>query len=400
MSLSRRMFHCRTVFRGTLLLFVTHMEHHSNHTSWLETIGDVVVIPPDDFGRVSPQMLEERVERYRHRPLLIGSFTASSNVTGLRTPFQDLARVMHRYGGVCFVDFAASAPYDPICMHPDDPEANLDAIFFSPHKFLGGPGASGILVFHKSLYHNQVPDQPGGGTVAWTNPWGGRKYIREIEVREDGGTPGFLQLIRAAMAIRVKEEMGTAAIYEREQQVVRDMKYRLGGVPNLHLLGWSRAPMSATGTGHDETITGRGETNRNADRIGVFSFYVPGLHYNLVVQLLNDRYGIQTRGGCLCAGTYGHYLLGITQEESASITLQIDSGNLDVKPGWVRVSLHPTMTDAEIAYISRAITEIALDGKSFAKDYIHYEQSGTFVHKTGERTEVDAGRWFSFNHTV
>lgn len=377
------------------VIFVTHMEHHSNQTSWLETLGDVVVVPPDDFGRVSPQMLEEQVERYRDRPLLIGSFTACSNVTGLRTPYHDLARVMHRHGGVCFVDFAASAPYDPICMHPGECEADLDAIFFSPHKFLGGPGASGILVFHKSLYHNQIPDQPGGGTVAWTNPWGGRKYVEEIEVRENGGTPGFLQLIRAAMAIRVKEEMGTTAIYEREQQVVRDMQHRLSGVPNIRVLGWPAAPMGGTGTGRDGTRLGLGETDQSLNRIGVFSFYVPNLHYNLVVQLLNDRYGIQTRGGCLCAGTYGHYLLGITQEESQSITLQIDSGNLEVKPGWVRVSLHPTMTDAEIEYISRAITEIAEDGKSFAKDYIQRKQSGTFVHKIGERPKIDIGRWFN-----
>jgi selenocysteine lyase/cysteine desulfurase len=369
------------------VVFVTHMEHHSNHTSWLETIADVVILPPDDFGLVSPQMLEEKVERYRDRPLLIGSFTACSNVTGLRTPYHDLARVMHRHGGVCFVDFAASAPYDPICMHPSDSEGDLDAIFFSPHRFLGGPGSSGILVFHKSLYHNQVPDQPGGGTVAWTNPWGGRKYSEEIEIREDGGTPGFLQLIRAALAIRVKIEMGTARIHDREQQIVTEMKHRLSGVPNVHLLGWPTASKSL--------CNGRGGDAMN--QIGVVSFYVPDLHYNLVVQLLNDRYGIQTRGGCLCAGTYGHYLLGITQEQSQSITIQIDSGNLDVKPGWVRVSLHPTMTDAEIEYVSCAITEIAQAGKSFAEDYIHQDQSGIFVHKAGELPRMDVRRWFFLN---
>ena len=190
------------------VVFVTHMEHHSNHTSWYETIADVCIIPPAGDGRVDVEQLEESLRKYKHRPLKIGSFTACSNVTGVQTPYHRLAKIMHEHGGICFVDFAASAPYVNINMHPADPLERLDAIFFSPHKFLGGPGSSGVMIFDSELYHLKSPDQPGGGTVLWTNPWGKYRYKPDIEEREDGGTPGFLQAIRSALAVELKERMG------------------------------------------------------------------------------------------------------------------------------------------------------------------------------------------------
>ena len=182
------------------VVFITHMEHHSNHTSWLETIADTVVLPPDENLLVRVSALEEALFQYRDRPLKIGSFTAASNVTGIRTPWRELARAMHAAGGWCFVDFAANAPYDEIRMHAEDPAESADAAFFSPHKFLGGPGSSGMLAFNRGLYRNRVPDQPGGGTVRWTNRWNEYEYLDDIELREDGGTPAFLQTIRAALA--------------------------------------------------------------------------------------------------------------------------------------------------------------------------------------------------------
>ena len=219
-----------------------------------------------------------------------------------------------QHGGVCFVDFACSAPYVEINMHPEDEEAYLDAIFFSPHKFLGGPGTSGVLVFNKKLYKNMIPDCPGGGTVSWTNPWGEHKYIDNIEEREDGGTPGFLQTISTALAIKLKEQMGVDNILEREHELVHFIFRELNTVENIHILA-----------------------AQHQDRLGVISFYIDQLHYNLGVKLLNDRFGIQTRGGCSCAGTYGHYLLQIDQKKSSEILKKMSCGLTELKPGWVRI---------------------------------------------------------------
>ena len=194
------------------VVFITHMEHHSNQTSWLETIAKVEVIPPGEEGLFSLENLEHLLIQYKNRPLKIASVVGASNVTGIQTPHHEISKLMHQYGGVCFVDFACSAPYVSIDMHPENPEEYLDAIFFSPHKFLGGPGTSGVLIFNKKLYKNMIPDCPGGGTVSWTNPWGEHKYIENIEDREDGGTPGFLQTMKTALAIKLKEQMGVDQI--------------------------------------------------------------------------------------------------------------------------------------------------------------------------------------------
>ncbi|MBK6906680.1 MAG: aminotransferase class V-fold PLP-dependent enzyme [Rhodocyclaceae bacterium] len=202
------------------LVLITHMEHHSNHTSWLECEVELEVIPATADGLVNLAAIPALLARHAHRPLKIASVTACSNVTGISTPYHQIAALMHAHGGLCFVDFACSAPYVAIDMHPADPMQSLDAIFFSPHKFLGGPGSCGILVFNGGIYSATVPDQPGGGTVTWTNPWQEHRYYEDIEVREDGGTPGFLQLIRAAMAVQVKESMGIDRIAEREHAIV------------------------------------------------------------------------------------------------------------------------------------------------------------------------------------
>jgi len=297
------------------VVFVTHMEHHSNQTSWLETIADVVVIPPNDDVLVCLETFEEILKKHADRPLKIAAVTACSNVTGIQTPYHEIAKLMHAQGGLCFVDFACSAPYISIDMHPEEEGAHLDAIFFSPHKFLGGPGSSGVLIFNNNLYKNTIPDNPGGGTVSWTNPWGNHKYIDDIETREDGGTPGFLQTIRTALSIRLKEKMGVENILKREHEILDLVFEKLNKVPNLNIL----AP-------------------NIQDRLAVISFYIDDLHFNLGVKILNDYFGIQTRGGCSCAGTYGHYLLHVDQETSNSITCEIDSGDLSHKPGWIRMT--------------------------------------------------------------
>ncbi|ARA93643.1 selenocysteine lyase [Rhodothermaceae bacterium RA] len=365
-------FHDRIALRDEErpVVFITHMEHHSNQTSWLETIADVVQLPANDEGLVDLDHMHEMLARYADRPLKIGSFTSASNVTGIHTPYHRMARIMHEHDGYCFVDFAASAPYIDIDMHPPDPMEKLDAIFFSPHKFLGGPGACGVLVFDRALYHNRVPDNPGGGTVMWTNPWGEHSYIPDIELREDGGTPGFLQAIRAALAIQVKEQMGAEAMRAREEELLAEAFPRLRAIPGVHLLA-----------------------DAIEDRLGILSFYVENLHYNLVVRLLNDRYGIQVRGGCSCAGTYGHFLLHVDRAMSHAITERIDRGDLSLKPGWVRLSLHPTMTDAELDFVLTAIAEVVEHGEVWGRDYRYDPHTNEFIHRTAP-AEPDVRRWF------
>jgi selenocysteine lyase/cysteine desulfurase len=353
------------------VVFLTHMEHHSNHTSWLETICDVVVIEPDENGLINIDHFTELLEQYKNRKLKIGSFTAASNVTGIETPYHTLAKMMHNYGGLCFVDFAAAAPYVNINMHPNDPDEKLDAIFFSPHKFLGGPGTAGVLIFDSNLYKIRVPDHPGGGTVDWTNPWGGHMYIKDIELREDGGTPGFIQAIRAALSIKLKEEMGVLNILSREHELLKTAFARLTKISTLHILA-----------------------QESKNRLGIISFYVEDIHYNLMVKILNDRYGIQMRGGCSCAGTYGHYLLHVDPTRSKRITDKINEGDLSEKPGWVRFSLHPTMTDNELIIIIDAIEEIITNIDLWSKEYSYSSKTNEFKHSSEKQYSIDVADWF------
>ena len=356
------------------VVFITHMEHHSNHTSWYETAADVVIIEPGKDLLIDLDRMEDALKKYSHRQLKIGSFTACSNVTGIHTPYHAMAKLMHQYGGIAFVDFAASAPYDPVDMHPADPMEKLDALFFSPHKFLGGPGSSGVLIFDSNLYNNTVPDQPGGGTVDWTNPWGEYKFIDNIEIREDGGTPGFLQAMRTALSIELKNQMGMDNIHKREEELVKIAFSALNKVPGLHLLA--------------EQIH---------DRLGIISFYIPGIHYNLIVQLLSDRFGVQVRGGCACAGTYGHFLLNVSYDQSRQITEKINHGDLSEKPGWIRLSLHPTMTDEQLYFVADALQQIAKHHDTWSSDYAYNKHSNEFYHKTGNGTRKKINGWFTLD---
>lgn len=348
--------------RDRPVVFVTHMEHHSNHTTWYETVADVVVIKPTREGLVNMADLEHLLSKYKARKLKIAAVTACSNVTGVETPYQEIARMMHANGGLCFVDFAASAPYVPIDMHPPDPGASLDAIVFSPHKFLGGPGAAGVLLFNAQLYDLKSPDQPGGGTVLWTNPWGKYRYKHAIEEREDGGTPGFLQAIRTGLAVKLKEEMTVELMRKREEEIVDRLLRGLDSVAGLVLL----APSLRR-------------------RLGMVSFYFENIHYNLVVRLLNDRFGIQSRGGCSCAGTYGHYLLHVDKYTSKRITDRIDHGDHSTKPGWVRLSVHPTTTDQEVDFMVEALREIGRNADAWGKEYRYDAAANEFFHRSDDR---------------
>ena len=353
------------------VVFISHMEHHSNQTSWLETIADVVVIDCDEEGLFCLEKFKEALEKHKDRSFKIASITSCSNVTGIQTPYHEVAKIMHQNNGVCFVDFACSGPYVEINMHPDD-ESYLDAIFFSPHKFLGGPGTTGVMLFNKNLYKNNIPDCPGGGTVSWTNPWGGHKYIDNIEDREDGGTPGFLQVIKTALAIQLKEEMGVQNMLKREHEIVDYIFNRLGTIKNIHLLA-----------------------NQHQDRLGVISFYITDLHFNLGVKILNDKYGIQTRGGCSCAGTYGHFLLHVDQETSNNLVSQISLGELLKKPGWIRMSIHPTTTNQEIEYVCDSIIALAENHKEWSNLYRYDANSNNFYHNDDQLLEKEmVENWF------
>jgi selenocysteine lyase/cysteine desulfurase len=355
------------------IVFISHMEHHSNQTSWLETIADVEVIPANENGLFCLNEFKKILHKYKDRGFKIASITSCSNVTGIKTPYHEVAKIMHQNNGVCFVDFACSGPYVNIDMHPADTESYLDAIFFSPHKFLGGPGTSGVLVFNKNLYKNNVPDCPGGGTVSWTNPWGEHKYIDNIEDREDGGTPGFLQVIKTALAIQLKEKMGVDNILKREHEIVNFVFDQLGNIENIKILA-----------------------AEHQDRLGVISFYINELHFNLGVKMLNDKFGIQTRGGCSCAGTYGHYLLHVDVETSHNLVCQIDQGDLIQKPGWIRMSIHPTTTNEEIQFVCNSIKAVATNHQEWEKEYNYNSKTNEFEHKLTKNTEKEMVKsWFS-----
>lgn len=354
------------------ILFVSHMEHHSNQTSWLETIAKVVVIPCNEVGLFCIENLKSLLEEYKDAPYKIASITSCSNVTGIKTPYFEVAKLMHQEGGLCFVDFACSAPYIDIDMHPEnDPDAYLDAIFLSPHKFLGGPGTSGVLVFNKKLYRNKIPDNPGGGTVTWTDPWGKHKYIDDIEEREDGGTPGFLQAIRISLAMRLKEKMGVSKMLKREHELLEILFNRFNQCDAITILA-----------------------GEHTDRLGVVSITIDNTYHNLVVKMLNDRFGVQSRGGCSCAGTYGHYLLGIDASESESIISKVEAGACEVKPGWVRISIHPTTTTAEIEYVCESVISVAENYSEWKKEYLftngHYQHKSEVLNPTPYISEA----WF------
>lgn len=338
------------------VVFVTHMEHHSNHTSWLESLAEVVLLKPDANGLIDMNELEMQLKKYEDRQIKIGAFTACSNVTGIENDIHEMAKLVHLHGGYVCIDFACSAPYKKIDMRPEDEMKKLDVITFSPHKFLGGPGTPGILIFDSKLYHNRTPDNPGGGTVDFTNPWGEHKFVDNIEAREDGGTPPFLQTIKAALAIKLKEEMNPELMIKREDELVEKLFSRMPNVKGLNILA-----------GHIK------------NRLGAISFYVENIHYNLFVKILNDRYGIQSRGGCSCAGTYGHYLFNVDRERSKRIMDKINRGDLTEKPGWVRISLHPTMADEELNYILDAVEETVANINSFEKDYSYSPITNEYI---------------------
>jgi selenocysteine lyase/cysteine desulfurase len=351
------------------VVFIGPYEHHSNELPWRESIADVVVIPEDADGHIDTGALEVQLKQYADRPLKIGSFSAASNVTGILTGIAAIADLLHRYGALSFWDYAAAAPYVDIDLTGPP---HLDAVFLSPHKFVGGPGTPGVLVVRKELLRNRVPTVPGGGTVDYVNAVE-HHYLADPVHREEGGTPAIIESIRAGLVFQLKQAVGTDVIRAREDRFLRAAVEAWLANPAIELLG-----------------------NLDAERLSVLSFVVrrPAgryLHHNFVVSLLNDLFGIQCRGGCSCAGPYGHRLLHIDLERSHRFEQEIIAGCEGIKPGWVRVSFNYFISDEVFRYIVEAVDLVATHGAKLLPDYRFDPYTGLWRHRAGQPTDDEPG---------
>lgn len=350
------------------VVFIGPYEHHSNELPWRESIADVVTIAEGPDGKIDLDQLEAELTRFGDRPLKIGSFSAASNVTGIGTNTRAVAALLHKHGALSFWDFAAAGPYVKIEMNmaDDRPDGHLvykDAIFISPHKFIGGPGTPGVLIAKKKLFRNRVPAQPGGGTVAYVNT-AEHRYLQDPEIREEGGTPAIIESIRAGLVFQLKEAVGVDAIKAKERCFVERAIESWEKNPNLQILG-----------------------NRDAWRLSIVSFVVRHgdgyLHHNYVASLLNDLLGLQARAGCSCAGPYGHRLLGIDIETSREFEREIVRGCEGVKPGWVRVNFNYFLSERVFEFIVQGVHLIAEAGWRLLPDYRFEPDTGLWHHRDG-----------------
>ena len=347
------------------VVFIGPFEHHSNELPWRESIADLVVIPQDHDGHVDQARLAEELRRHADRPLRIGSFSAASNVTGILSDTFGISALLHEHGALSLWDFAAAAPYIDVEMYGgSDPSAYKDAIFLSPHKFIGGPGTPGVLVVRRELLRNRVPDVPGGGTVAYVNPTEHR-YLDDPVQREEGGTPAIIGSIRAGLVFQLKHAVGLDVIREHEEAYLRRATTAWQQEPAIEILG-----------------------NLDAERLSIISFVVRApsgryLHHNFVVALLNDLFGIQSRGGCSCAGPYGHQLLHIDIDRSHEYEREIAHGCEGIKPGWVRVNLNYFISETIVDYLIEAVRLVAQDGWRLLPDYRFDLATGLWRHRNG-----------------
>jgi selenocysteine lyase/cysteine desulfurase len=348
------------------VVFIGPYEHHSNELPWRESIADVVVIHEDHDGHIDEDHLKEELVRHRDRPVKIGSFSAASNVTGIISDWRAISVLLHAHGALSFWDFAAAAPYMEIEMGsashgPSEPY--LDAVFISPHKFIGGPGTPGVLAARRELFRNRVPSVPGGGTVSYVTSTT-HVYLSDIEHREEGGTPAIVDSIRAGLVFQLKEEVGASEIRRREESFIRRAIERWRRLPNVEILG-----------------------NPDLDRLSIVSFVVRHegryLHHNYVVALLNDVFGIQSRGGCSCAGPYGHRLLGIDLETSREFERETALGCEGIKPGWVRVNFNYFISEAVFEFILEAVEIVAAEGWRLIPEYRFDAFTGLWTHAGG-----------------
>jgi selenocysteine lyase/cysteine desulfurase len=349
------------------VVFIGPYEHHSNELPWRESIADVVVIREDRDGQIDLGHLEEELITHEDRALKIGSFSGASNVTGIVSNTRSVSVLLHQYGALSFWDMAAAAPYVGIEMGPgsetDEVLAYKDAIFISPHKFVGGPGTPGVLVARRELFTNTVPVVPGGGTVEYVNP-DEHRYLTDPEHREEGGTPAIIESIRAGLVFKLKRDVGIELIRERERSFIERAIERWSKNPNIEILG-----------------------NLEAERLSIVSFIVKHgeryLHHNFIVALLNDLFGIQSRGGCSCAGPYGHRLLGIDIETSHAFQREVARGCEGIKPGWTRVNFNYFISETVFGFILDAVDLVATEGSRLLSAYEFDDATGNWTHASG-----------------
>jgi selenocysteine lyase/cysteine desulfurase len=346
------------------VVFIGPFEHHSNELPWRESIADVVKIGEDADGHIDQIQLEAELRRYQHRPLRIGSFSAASNVTGILSDTRGIATLLHRYGALSFWDFAAAAPYVSMDVEPEDaPEAYKDAVFISTHKLIGGPQTPGLLIARRELFTNAVPTVPGGGTVSFVR-LDSHEYIADIEHREEGGTPAIVGSIRAGLVFQLKEAVGSERIRALEEGFIKRAIASWSTNPSLDILG-----------------------NADADRLSIVSFVVKHdgqyLHHNFIVAILNDLFGIQSRGGCSCAGPYGHSLLGIDDAHSAGISREVALGCEGIKPGWIRVNFNYFISETVFQFITEAVNLVASHGWKLLPWYRFDMTTAEWLHVDG-----------------
>ncbi|GAA1654671.1 aminotransferase class V-fold PLP-dependent enzyme [Nonomuraea maheshkhaliensis] len=353
-------------YEGRPVVFVGPYEHHSNELPWRESIAETVEVGEDPSGHIDCEDLRRRLARYADRPLLIGSFSAASNVTGILTDTGRVARLLHEHGALSFWDYAAAAPYVPIRMRASALGAgdHKDAIFLSPHKFIGGPQTPGVLVVRRDLVRNRVPTAPGGGTVLFVDP-SGHRYLDDPVAREEGGTPAIVESIRAGLVFRLKQAIGTDLIQAREERFWQRALRRWERNPDIEILG-----------------------DRHAHRLSIVSIRIRAggglfLHHNYVVAVLNDLFGIQARGGCSCAGPYGHRLLAIDQAHSRALEQELEAGCQGIKPGWVRVNFNYFISDTVCDYLIEAVDLLARHGHRLLPDYLFDPATGLWRHRDG-----------------
>ncbi len=348
------------------VVFIGPYEHHSNELPWRESIADVVTIAEDQDGRIDQEHLERELVSHATRPLRIGSFSAASNVTGIVSDTRGITRLLHAHGALAFWDFAAAAPYVDIEMNPDGPDDDRlmakDAVFISPHKFIGGPQTPGVLVVKRKLLTNRVPTVPGGGTVSYVGPEA-HTYLADLAHREEGGTPAIIEAIRAGLVFHLKQAVGAENIEALERRFVERAIARWSANPNIRILG-----------------------NLDAQRLSIVSFVIRHggdmvLHHNFVVALLNDLFGIQARGGCSCAGPYGHRLLGIDLARSMKFHEAINAGSEGIKPGWVRVNFNYFISEEVFGFILDAVDLLARDGWRLLPHYVFDASTGIWRHR-------------------
>ncbi|KAA2312419.1 aminotransferase class V-fold PLP-dependent enzyme [Pseudooceanicola sediminis] len=338
-------------------------EHHSNILPWRESGAEVLVVRPGARGGVDLDHLESLLKQ-QQADLIIGSFSAASNVTGILTDPDPVTRLLKAHDALAIWDYAGGAPYLPMDMTPT-PDAAKDAIVFSAHKFPGGPGASGVAIVRDSLVQRSTPTVPGGGTVTFVSPWR-HNYSPRVEAREEAGTPNVVGDIRAALVMLVKDAVGSARIVDLDRHLRTQALSAWSGTPQIDLLERSEA-----------------------EALPILSFRVQGqtglVHHQLFTRMLSDLHGIQVRGGCACAGPYAHQLLGIDEEGSDTLFGRLSEGHEMEKPGWVRLNLSWLHSEDEVTRILQGVADLARDADTYARDYTCDPATARFRHHSGTR---------------